>query len=108
MILLVSGLVEEFSILLHLWIFNSIFNSNHNMFSNFVAADYDLTGQLVWPGAVLLNNYLSMNSEILKGKSVIELGSGVGKLITNMPFHLSSNNYIVNVIVVRYHWYIVQ
>lgn len=78
------------------------------MFSNFVAADYDLTGQLVWPGAVLLNNYLSMNSEILKGKSVIELGSGVGKLITNMPFHLSSNNYIVNVIVVRYHWYIVQ
>ncbi|XP_064934214.1 uncharacterized protein LOC135587120 isoform X2 [Musa acuminata AAA Group] len=34
--------------------------------------------QLVWPGAVLLNNYLSDNAGILKGCSVIELGSGVG------------------------------
>ncbi|ONK68611.1 uncharacterized protein A4U43_C05F13950 [Asparagus officinalis] len=42
------------------------------------STDYDLTGQLVWPGAVLLNNYLSMNARILEGKSVIELGSGVG------------------------------
>lgn len=45
-----------------------------------MAADYDLTGQLVWPGAVLLNNYLSKNVEMLQGCSVIELGSGVGKL----------------------------
>lgn len=42
------------------------------------STDYDLTGQLVWPGAVLLNNYLLKNAEILKGRSVIELGSGVG------------------------------
>ncbi|KAK9082086.1 hypothetical protein Syun_031485 [Stephania yunnanensis] len=41
------------------------------------AADYDLTGQLVWPGAVLLNNYLSNNTAILQGCSIIELGSGV-------------------------------
>ncbi|KAK9082024.1 hypothetical protein Syun_031006 [Stephania yunnanensis] len=40
-------------------------------------ADYDLTGQLVWPGAVLLNNYLSNNTAILQGSSIIELGSGV-------------------------------
>ncbi|KAK9082016.1 hypothetical protein Syun_030998 [Stephania yunnanensis] len=39
--------------------------------------DYDLTGQLVWPGAVLLNNYLSNNTAILQGSSIIELGSGV-------------------------------
>lgn len=45
-----------------------------------MAADYDLTGQLVWPGAVLLNNFLSLHAEILEGRSVIELGSGVGKL----------------------------
>lgn len=50
-----------------------------------MAADYDLTGQLVWPGAVLLNNYLSENEEILRGCSVIELGSGVG--ITGMLCH---------------------
>ncbi|KAJ0977980.1 hypothetical protein J5N97_013454 [Dioscorea zingiberensis] len=42
------------------------------------STDYDLTGQIVWPGAVLLNNYLSQNAEILEERSVIELGSGVG------------------------------
>ena len=42
-------------------------------------ADFDLTGQLVWPGAMLLNDYLSKNAEMLRGCSVIELGSGVGK-----------------------------
>lgn len=42
-------------------------------------ADFDLTGQLVWPGAMLLNEYLSKNTEMLRGCSVIELGSGVGK-----------------------------
>ncbi|OWM69125.1 hypothetical protein CDL15_Pgr025312 [Punica granatum] len=40
--------------------------------------DFDLTGQLVWPGAMLLNEYLSKNVDLLKGCSVIELGSGVG------------------------------
>lgn len=51
--------------------------SNHIIL---VAADFDLTGQLVWPGAVLLNDYLSKNVKMLQGLSVIELGSGVGKL----------------------------
>ncbi|KAF1893946.1 hypothetical protein Lal_00003861 [Lupinus albus] len=44
----------------------------------FESADFDLTGQLVWPGAMLLNDYLSKNVEMLQGCSVIELGSGVG------------------------------
>ncbi|KAJ6905433.1 protein N-lysine methyltransferase METTL21A [Populus alba x Populus x berolinensis] len=42
------------------------------------AADFDLTGQLVWPGALLLNDYLAKNAEMLQGCSIIELGSGVG------------------------------
>ncbi|XP_042001729.1 protein-lysine N-methyltransferase EFM3-like [Salvia splendens] len=42
------------------------------------STDFDLTGQMVWPGAELLNDYLSKNSDILRGCSVIELGSGVG------------------------------
>jgi hypothetical protein len=42
------------------------------------STDYDLTGQLVWPGAELLNDYLANHSEILNNLSVIELGSGVG------------------------------
>ncbi|KDP43179.1 hypothetical protein JCGZ_22731 [Jatropha curcas] len=42
------------------------------------STDFDLTGQLVWPGAMLLNDYLSKHAEMLQGCSVIELGSGVG------------------------------
>ncbi|KAK3032370.1 hypothetical protein RJ639_037088 [Escallonia herrerae] len=42
------------------------------------STDFDLTGQLVWPGAMLLNDYLSKNPEMLRGCSVIEFGSGVG------------------------------
>jgi hypothetical protein len=48
---------------------------------NFGAADYDLTGQLVWPGAVLMNTYLSEHPETVKGRSIIELGSGIGEII---------------------------
>ncbi|KAK8661098.1 hypothetical protein V6N13_051999 [Hibiscus sabdariffa] len=46
------------------------------------STDFDLTGQLVWPGAMLLNDYLSKNAQLLQGCSMIELGSGVG--ITGM------------------------
>ncbi|KAK2387587.1 putative methyltransferase family protein [Trifolium repens] len=42
------------------------------------STDFDLTGQLVWPGAMLLNDYLSKNVEMFQGSTVIELGSGVG------------------------------
>ncbi|XP_024370763.1 uncharacterized protein [Physcomitrium patens] len=42
------------------------------------STDYDLTGQLVWPGAGILNDYLVSHSNVLDGVSVIELGSGVG------------------------------
>ncbi|XP_019267250.1 PREDICTED: protein N-lysine methyltransferase METTL21A [Nicotiana attenuata] len=42
------------------------------------STDFDLTGQLVWPGAELLNDYLTKNANMLQGCSVIELGSGVG------------------------------
>lgn len=52
-------------------------------------ADFDLTGQLVWPGAMLMNGYLSENADILQGCSVLELGSGVGKcfLLSLSNFH---------------------
>ncbi|KAF3454040.1 hypothetical protein FNV43_RR04487 [Rhamnella rubrinervis] len=48
------------------------------MIVEYTYADFDLTGQLVWPGAMLLNDYISKNAELLQGWSVIELGSGVG------------------------------
>ncbi|KAL2652563.1 hypothetical protein R1flu_020691 [Riccia fluitans] len=40
--------------------------------------DYDLTGQLVWPGAKLLAEYLLEKANDIKGFSVIELGAGLG------------------------------
>ncbi|BBH02317.1 Putative methyltransferase family protein [Prunus dulcis] len=46
--------------------------------SSSMTTDFDLTGQLVWPGAMLLNDYLSKNAELLQGCTVLELGSGVG------------------------------
>eukprot|EP00243_Klebsormidium_subtile_P011348 TRINITY_DN6402_c0_g2_i1.p1 TRINITY_DN6402_c0_g2~~TRINITY_DN6402_c0_g2_i1.p1 ORF type:complete len:214 (-),score=47.90 TRINITY_DN6402_c0_g2_i1:469-1110(-) len=42
------------------------------------STDYDLTGQIVWPGAQLMGAYLSAQAECFKGKKVLELGSGVG------------------------------
>ncbi|KAL8199999.1 hypothetical protein R6Q57_011338, partial [Mikania cordata] len=52
---------------------------NHKYPSLTVTPDFDLTGQLVWPGARLLNEFVANNSELLQGYSTaIELGSGVG------------------------------
>ncbi|CAM9002858.1 unnamed protein product [Rhodiola kirilowii] len=42
------------------------------------STDFDLTGQIIWPGAMLMNDFLSKNVHILEGCSVIELGSGAG------------------------------
>ncbi|KAK1318172.1 hypothetical protein QJS10_CPB04g01654 [Acorus calamus] len=38
-------------------------------------ADYNLTGQLVWPGAELLNECLSNNTNIIRGRSINLLSS---------------------------------
>jgi len=35
----------------------------------------------VWPGAMLLNDYLSKNVKMLQGCTVLELGSGVGMYV---------------------------
>lgn len=38
----------------------------------------DRTGAYVWPGGVALARYLSRSPDIVRGKSVVELGSGTG------------------------------
>ena len=38
----------------------------------------DGTGLNIWDGAILLAKYLELNAEIIKGKRVLELGSGPG------------------------------
>ena len=43
------------------------------------AADYDLTGQIIWPAATLLADYLGERPNIMTGRrAACELGSGVG------------------------------
>ncbi|XP_024531491.1 protein-lysine methyltransferase C42C1.13-like isoform X1 [Selaginella moellendorffii] len=42
------------------------------------STDYDLTGQIIWPGTELLLNYIVDHSQSFQGASIIELGSGVG------------------------------
>eukprot|EP00850_Spirogloea_muscicola_P020513 SM000218S06609 [mRNA] locus=s218:124088:126134:- [translate_table: standard] len=45
-------------------------------------ADYDLTGQIVWPGAELLATHLAASPGELAGAAVLELGAGVGEQAT--------------------------
>ena len=43
------------------------------------AADHDLTGQIMWPAAQLLADYLASNTSIMAGcPGALELGSGLG------------------------------
>ena len=43
------------------------------------AADHDLTGQILWPAATLLANYIAAHPSILKACScAVELGAGLG------------------------------
>lgn len=43
-----------------------------------ILADYDLTGQLVWPASTTLAYYLIKNKELLSEQTLLELGSGTG------------------------------
>ncbi|CAI5524572.1 unnamed protein product [Closterium sp. Naga37s-1] len=40
--------------------------------------DYDLTGQIVWPGAAILADYLTAHPQEVAGKAVVEVGAGAG------------------------------
>lgn len=40
--------------------------------------DFDMTGQHVWEGGEVLAKFIIENSELFKGKNIIELGSGTG------------------------------
>ena len=44
------------------------------------STDYDLTGQIIWKAADILSKYIidEMGESIMKGKVVLELGSGPG------------------------------
>ncbi|CAI5458150.1 unnamed protein product [Closterium sp. Yama58-4] len=42
------------------------------------ATDYDLTGQIVWPGAAILADYLTAHPQEVAGKAVVEVGAGAG------------------------------
>ena len=64
------------------------------------AADYDLTGQILWPAASLLADYLAAHDTILKGCScACELGAGLGLVgllaAQTCPVVLTDHNDVV-------------
>lgn len=43
------------------------------------AADYDLTGQILWPAAALLAEYIAAHPDLVVGRrGACELGAGLG------------------------------
>lgn len=46
--------------------------------SNMSATSHDLTGQIVWPAAIVLSHFISGNQNIFRNKIVFELGAGAG------------------------------
>ncbi|KAM9977015.1 hypothetical protein ACTFIR_010867 [Dictyostelium discoideum] len=74
-------------------------NVNLNVLDS-ASTDFDLTGQVIWPSAQVLTQYIIKNQEEYKNKKILEVGSGVGvcglflaKL--GQPCTLSDNNEIV-------------
>ena len=65
-----------------------------------LAADYDLTGQILWPAASLLANYVASNPSILLSCScALELGAGLGLVgllaAQTCPVVLTDHNEVV-------------
>jgi Lysine methyltransferase len=46
--------------------------------SNMSCTSHDLTGQIVWPAAILLSHFVYTFRENLHGGAVLELGAGCG------------------------------
>lgn len=44
------------------------------------STDFDLTGQVLWPAAISLSEYIADHKELVQGKDCLELGSGAGVL----------------------------
>ncbi|KAH3764320.1 protein N-lysine methyltransferase METTL21A [Pelomyxa schiedti] len=42
------------------------------------STDHDLTGQVVWPSAQVLSQFIVENRDLFRNKEVLELGAGVG------------------------------
>ena len=64
------------------------------------AADHDLTGQILWPAATLLANYVAAHPSILKACScAVELGAGLGLVgllaAQSCPVVLTDHNDVV-------------
>ncbi|RYR63873.1 hypothetical protein Ahy_A04g021631 [Arachis hypogaea] len=84
----------------------SFFLNDNYQLTNFTFGSQDIqlfclqsaSRQLVWPGAMLLNDYLSKNVEMLRGCTAIELGSGVDSFHFNWVFYLYCSQTMITFI----------
>lgn len=65
-----------------------------------LAADHDLTGQILWPAASLLSQYIAANPSVLNLVScALELGAGLGLVgllaAQRCPVVLTDHNDVV-------------
>ncbi|GJP35445.1 hypothetical protein CLOM_g19971 [Closterium sp. NIES-68] len=82
-----ASLFVDTSYVLHSFSFNDIHVPLYCLAA--ATTDYDLTGQIVWPGATILAEYLTARPDVVAGKTVIEVGAGTG-LAGLMCAHLGS------------------
>lgn len=70
-----------------------------------LAADYDLTGQILWPGGRLLAEYLGAHPELLRRSGACELGSGLGLVgifaSQALPVVLTDHNPVILEVLAR-------
>ncbi|KAF2069594.1 hypothetical protein CYY_009085 [Polysphondylium violaceum] len=67
---------------------------------NSASTDFDLTGQVIWPAAQVLTQYIISNQHEYRDKNILEVGSGVGVCglflaRLGQPCTLSDNNETV-------------
>lgn len=75
-----EGIPEEFFLSEDYALFTETIGDHTQEFYALPSActDYDLTGQVIWPGSKILASYLIKNCSIISEKAVLELGSGPG------------------------------
>ncbi len=75
-----SSLASQYTHISHsIYVIPANWHASNSGCFTYGAADYDLTGQILWPAAMLLAGFLAANIEIMaSSQAACELGAGLG------------------------------